>query len=392
MSSEVVTRQLRDVVQEIHISARTSSAKSSVDLSENAINIVIPKVGISVDTVATSIRSLLPGTLQHEISGEVTQTDAGVLNLRLRVNGNVFFYETCSGPDAIAMLIKHGASKLIFETEPYIAALWIYRDGHGDTKEAEAIADRLIAAYPPDDEAIARAYNLKGLIAQQRGDLDTAEYFFRKAAPNLPIAWSNIGNNFYSKGMLEEAKRAYETNIRFTPDDPYPYYRLGDVYDDQGYLTAALAVYDKGLEYDGTSPYLHRGRGTVFSEQGKIREAKAEYEIALLQAPDYFGAHNGLGNILGALGDLGEAEREYRTAIRLYPTYDAPHTGLGNILSDRGNIDEAIAEYRLAVRLNPMSAAAYDGLSAVLLRKGEIDQAIASRLSAVKLNPKLAGP
>ncbi len=392
LTAEVATRQLRDAIQEIHEDARTNSVKNEVELPEDAINITIPKAGVSIDAVATAIRHLLPGTLQNDVSGEITQSETGALSMCLRINGRVVFFESDAGANAASVLIKHGALRLVSEVEPYIAAFWLYRNSHGDTRYAEEAADLIIASFPPNAEAIARAYNLKGLIAKDQNNLANARYFFGKAASDLPIAWSNIGDLDYVQGNLDEAKKYYQINIRLTPNDSYPYNMLGDVLDDQGNLAAALAVYDMALTFDNKSPELHRGRANILTEEGRINEAIAEYRLALSFFPNYAAGHNGLGNALLALGKIDEASSEYVESMRLNSKYAKPHNGLGNVLREQNKIDEAIVQYRAAISLNSRYAAAYDGLSMALMAKGETAEALADQLQAVKLSPKLAGP
>lgn len=393
LSAEVITRQLRDAIQEIHDSANTSSTKSTIDLAGEEINITIPKAGISIDSVATAVRRMLPGTLQHEVSGEITQTGTAEFSIHLRINAKLVFVESYGGPNPSSVLIRHGALRLIEEIEPNIAASWLYENNfNGDLQEADAAADRAMASFPDDKEARARAFNLKGLIQKKQGRLDMAEMYYRKAAPDLPLAWSNIGDIYYEQGRLDEAISAYRKNMRLQPTDSYPYRRLGDLMAGQRKFEEALTAYKNESILDPSSPIPHRGRGDVFAAEGKIEAAISEYRLALWIRPNSSAAHNGMANILQALGKLDQAASEYNLAIQLDPTSAKPHVGLGNVLCDQGNTDEAISEYRQAIQLNARYAPAHDELAMALRSQGKKEEAISEYITAVKLDPRLGSP
>ena len=60
LSSAVVTQRLRDAMRSVQDHATTTMAKSDVEVRQNLSDISIPKTGISVESVAASIRGLLP--------------------------------------------------------------------------------------------------------------------------------------------------------------------------------------------------------------------------------------------------------------------------------------------------------------------------------------------
>jgi tetratricopeptide (TPR) repeat protein len=352
LSAEVVTRQLRDAINDVHGQATTTMAKTDVELQAEATSITIPKAGVSIESVAATLRRLLPGSWQHEVSGEFTQSGT-LLSMRLRVNGRIVFTETTNGPDAPAILIKRGAFRLVEETEPFVAASWLYGDGSGDLAPADSAADRIILTFPAGSEIVARAYNLRGIIASSKGKLEDAAAFYAKAS-NLPDAWNNLGNLRAGHGRDDEAIIDYRTAIQIDP-------------------RYAAAHHDLGL---------------IWRKQGKDDEATAEFRTAIQIEPKYAAPHYSLGNLWHEQGKDEEAIVEYRTASQIDPKYAVPHYGLGIVLENQGKDEEAIAEYRLASQIDPKFAAPHYALGNLWHKQGKDEEAITEYFTASQIDPK----
>ena len=95
-NAEVVTQRSRDAIRAVQDRSMTTVtlpdstrkqiavAKINAEVHEDASDITITKAGISVAAVAASIRSLLPDSWQHEVSGKLTLAKTG-LSMRLRI-------------------------------------------------------------------------------------------------------------------------------------------------------------------------------------------------------------------------------------------------------------------------------------------------------------------
>src|SRR5271170_317675 len=64
-SAEVVTQRLRDAIRAVQDTSKTTMAKNRVDLPESIPDVTIPKAGLSAESVAASLRRLLPESWQH---------------------------------------------------------------------------------------------------------------------------------------------------------------------------------------------------------------------------------------------------------------------------------------------------------------------------------------
>jgi hypothetical protein len=150
-SSEVATHHLRDAIFAVQERAQTNMTKIVVDTDQDFSAITIPKTGLSLQSVAVAMRSLLPGW-RHEVSGEFVQLGNGIL-LRLRLNGRVIFSQTAkqTDPDSADALLgetlQGGAFRIVEETQPYVAAAALYGNGKDDLTAADKEADHIIAFY-----------------------------------------------------------------------------------------------------------------------------------------------------------------------------------------------------------------------------------------------------
>ena len=180
--------------------------KSDVEVNQDAADVTVPDAGVSIAGMARSMRRWLPEGWRHEISGELTRSGSKI-SLRLRLNGRVISETqpdaSCEPTDlpAVDCVIKSGALTLVGAVQPFIAASYHYSKGNHPS--AAHLADSIIFSLPSDDENVARAYNLKGLIAMQRKDDIAAKEFFNKVK-YFAIAQNNI--------VIVNLKRAFITN------------------------------------------------------------------------------------------------------------------------------------------------------------------------------------
>jgi tetratricopeptide (TPR) repeat protein len=404
-TSDVATRHLRDAIHAVQERATTSMAKTGVDTDQDLSVISIPETGLSLQNVAVAVRSLLPGW-RHEVSGEFVQSESGIL-LRLRLNDRMIFSATGKNADADwadALLgkvdlgtgdkaldkdsLETGAFKVVRETQPYLVASALYTEGRDDNTAADKEADRIIALYPADDENVYWALNLKGLIAQDRGDDAQAEAFYRRL-PRLAIARENLGELYMTQRKLQEAITEYKVAIQLDPKDANARSDLGDAYLDQHKPEMAIAEYQKAVELDPKHAPAHNGLGNFYLDQHKPEMAIAEYQKAVELDPKYAPAHNGLGNFYLDQHKPEMAIAEYQKAVELDPKYAPAHNGLANVYYyDQHKPEMAIAEYQKAIELYPKNAIPHANLGNVYLDQHKPEMAIAEYQKAVELDPK----
>jgi hypothetical protein len=83
---EVAARRLRDAVHTFVTKSETSMKGPEIALHGDVPDIVVPTVGISIDSITKAMRGFLQSNRHRSISGEFTIAD-GLLWLRLRLDG-----------------------------------------------------------------------------------------------------------------------------------------------------------------------------------------------------------------------------------------------------------------------------------------------------------------
>ena len=372
-TSEVATQHLRDAIYAVQERAETSMTKTGVDISQDLSAITIPQTGLSLQSVAVAVRSLVPGW-RHEVSGEFVQLENGLL-LRLRHNGKVVFSKTAEKADpgtADTLLGKDdlqggGAFYVVEETQPYVAASALYGDGtSGDNLTAAGKeADRIIALFPAGDENVLWAINLKKLIAEARDDAAQAEVFFKKL-PSLAVARNNLGNIYYGQQKLNEAITEYQAAVRLDPKYSPPHSNLGSLYEAQGKPEMAIAEYQAAIQLDPELASPHVGLGHVYYDQHKPEMAITEYQAAIQLDPKAAVPHVALGLVYQDQHKPEMAIAEYQMAIQLDPKFAGSRVDLGDLYYSQHKLEMAIDEYQKAIELDPKLAPAQYNLGIAL--------------------------
>src|SRR6266436_4636645 len=314
-------------------------ALTGVDTDWELSAITIPKTGLSLQSVAVAVRSLLPGW-RHEVSGEFVQSGNGI-SLQLRHNGRVIFSETAkdADPDAADTLLRKdlqgGAFKVVKETQPYVAASALYGDGRSDEQvtAAEKEADQIIASLPATDENVIWAINLKGVIADVRGEYPEAESLLKKF-PRFAGARLNLGNVYDHQHKPAMAITEYQAAIWLDPKLASPHAHLCKVYDEQHSLEIAILECQTAIQLDPKDATYHNNLGKVYQDQHKPEMAIAKFQKAIQLDPKSALPHSNLGIVYYDQHKLEMAIAEARAAIQRDPKLAAPHYVLGIALRD----------------------------------------------------------
>ena len=106
-------------------------------------------------------------------------------------------------------------------------------------------------------------FNLIGEILQQKGDLDAAAYFYRRALkiidPDLGWSYHYSGKALFEQGKLEEAIASSQIAIDFEPYQALFQYQLGLYLEHQQDLDGAMSAYLRALQLKPTfaEAYFH---------------------------------------------------------------------------------------------------------------------------------------
>jgi hypothetical protein len=155
---DVAARRLRDAVNLFVKKARASMKGPEIALRGDLPDIVVPAVGISLDSFVTVVRRFWHSSLHQSISGEFTVADR-MLWLRLRLDGQEIYSSAAGGalerPDE---LLATAVPELLKKVQPFIVAQSLYRK---DPAKALNTARDIILRLPKTDENVINAYVLE---------------------------------------------------------------------------------------------------------------------------------------------------------------------------------------------------------------------------------------
>jgi tetratricopeptide (TPR) repeat protein len=384
---EVAGQRLRDAIVHFVLTTKTYMKGPNIALHGELPNIVVPTVGISLDTIASSIRTFLRSTHRRSISGEFTIKDK-LLWLRLRIDGRELYSSPAGGdPERPDELLAAAAPKILEVIQPYLMALSV---SDKDAAKGLEMANGIIARLPEWDDNVAWSHNLIGTINLNRKEYGAAIDAFNRAIhlkPRLAAPHYNLGNALNNQGKYQEAIAEYRKAIDLDEKFALPHNGLGNALRSLNRPLEAIAEYRKAIDLDPKDASPHNGLGSALRSVNRHLEAIVEYRKAIDLDPKDASPHNGLGNVLRDQHKHDEAIVEYRKAIDLDPKYALPHNGLGNVLRDQHKHDEAIVEYRKAIDLDPKYALAHYNLGNVLRDQGKDDEAVAEYQTVLTIDP-----
>src|SRR5271165_6737813 len=151
--------------------------------------IVVPGVGVSIDSLASMIRGFLCPSCRKIITGEFTNM-GGRLWLRIRANNHVVYVNEQGGdPNQPDVLLRQAAIKLLDSANPGTGAI---------------------------------AYNNFGNVKYRAGKIDEAITEYRAALgldPKATFAYYNLGNALRTQGHLDEAITTYRAATQIETKD-----------------------------------------------------------------------------------------------------------------------------------------------------------------------------
>lgn len=333
---EVASRRLRDALSDYASKSKTLMKSPNIAPSNELPNIIVPKIDLSLDTVVSSIRSVLHNERRHTISGEMI-IRGKLAWLRLRVDGREVF----SSPNGIDIenpdeLFVAAVPDTMYKIRPYLVAAAMYK---ADPKKAAQKAGDIIDHLPASDINVVWACVLKGLfLIEHEKDYPQAEALLQRAV--FLDATNSVAHN-----------------------------NLGLAMDRQGRRDVAIAEYRHAMELDKKYATPHNNLGAILKEEGKVEEAIAEYRNAMELDKTFASPHSNLAIVLAEQGKPEEAIAEYHRALEIDPKLAAAHNNLGLILNHQGKLDKAILEFRLATEADPNDLIAKNNLQEALRRQ-----------------------
>ena len=220
-------------------------------------------------------------------------------------------------------------------------------------------ADRVCGDILRSQPDLAAVLHLRGIVALNRGDLESAVDLVRRAI------------------AADSSVAIYHCN-------------LGEMHRRAGRPDAALDAGLRALAIDADLPQALNNVGILYSERGAFDQAADYYRRATARAPDYAEAYSNLGNALRAGKRYDEALAAYRQALRVRPDFADALSNMGTALREAGRLTDAETAYRRADELQPDSPSILNNLALALKEAERFDEAAALLTRSARADPSNA--
>ncbi|WP_257166712.1 tetratricopeptide repeat protein [Bradyrhizobium sp. SRS-191] len=386
-SSGVTARILRDGILRYLYPVETRAELIEIALHGELPDIVVPTVGISIDAVLSSLKTLFRSTRTQSVGGEFV-INQGKLQLRLRINGQKFFSES-DGDEAEdpEKVINAAVPELIKRTRPYLAALAL-----ASAKKMDAALDLIeqIVSEDPPSKDVAWAYNLRGAIFHLQKKDDAAIEALNIAIahnPNFAAPHLNLSNVRRDAKDMDGALKEAQAAVQVDPTYYLAHDQLGRLLRRANRPEEAIGEHKAAVRLNPTDASVHNNYGLALVASGRKSQGIEEYKRAIRCDPGYAIAYYNLAIVLEKNREIQEAIEEYRKATRLAPGMSDAHYDLGELLRRVGQIDEAVAEFRIAADLEKGNEQYQIDLGRALDQAGKAGEAVAVFQSVLTINP-----
>jgi tetratricopeptide (TPR) repeat protein len=236
----------------------------------------------------------------------------------------------------------------------------------------------------------AKMHLLQGIEFANKGDLESAEASFRRAAeadPGYIEAYNNLGVIQYGTNQLTAAEASFRRAIELNPHAGDIYNNLGAVLKDLKRLDEAEECLRRAARLKPDDPRVYNNLGLVLKAAFRLEEAKECLQRAIALQADFSEAHNNLGLVLQDMKRLEEAEECLRRVIRLKPEDSQAYNNLALVLLDAGRLQAAKDCLRQAVERRPEYPEAYNNLGLVFKVENHPEEARACFVRALAFRP-----
>jgi tetratricopeptide (TPR) repeat protein len=431
---EVAGKRLRDALDKFAKSVNTAMKDPEIALQGELPNIVVPSVGISLDALVASLRTLLRSTRSKAITGEFTSLGNG-LWLRLRLDGHEIFSSQAGHLERPDDLLTAAAPEIFRQIKPFLTVAAL-RSNNNPTA-ALTLANALLYRLPETDENVPWLYGLKSGILYEIGDYVPARHAAEKALTldpsingihlTLGVLYSAEGNeteaaleyaaamamdsstaaahndvayDAFLHGDTATAKREYEAAIKLTTSYALAHRNLGELYrllkqnqDAAGEYATAIEQYRAHLAHSPKDfanriqlAYALRLHNDYDASTAEFTSVIDQLRRTVASEPKNAFARKYLGDALYGLKRYGEAAVAYQEVLALAPDAVGMHYRVGESLIAAKRYGDAVAPLRQAIKTEPHFALAHGALGSALAYIGKRDEAIAEYRAAIAID------
>jgi|GEM_PF-6441352 len=265
----------------------------------------------------------------------------------------------------------------------------------GELIQAEAVYDEILTYFPEHPDV----FNLKGVIANQKGDFKKAIELISKAISNIPPEsaehplfssfYQNLANAYLQNSQISEAEENYKKAIELQPENLDAKFNYSRLLRKKTLHSESIKLLNEILEKNSTYINAVLEKADIYYEIGEYKKAKENYEIKLDVDSFDLEARIGLGKTNIALDDFDSALDNFEKASKLGTNLYEPYFWLGFTCDKMLNYEKAAEYYEVALYINPNFTSALINLSGVYTKLQKLDKAEECKIKASKLATNL---
>jgi len=131
--------------------------------------------------------------------------------------------------------------------------------------------------------------------------------------------YENEGDRLLYDQKYEEAIDAYDTSLKFEPENAVVYNSLGFTEYRLKHNDKAMKAYEKALSIDDENENVYYNIGTVYLEEKSYSKALESYEKVVELSPYYMNIYNTMGIVYSEMGNYQKAKEMFLKYLEVEP-------------------------------------------------------------------------
>ena len=200
------------------------------------------------------------------------------------------------------------------------------------------------------------------------GRLGQAEDLCREIvqlSPRTSEAYNILGMIYQERGLIDDAIPAFHKAVELDGANANAFFNLGTALGQRGQYEQAATSLRKSLALAPRTAEARNNLGLALASLGKLDEATISLEKAVNLDTHYRDAWLNLGETYCCQGQLQKAVDAYQRCIRFNPDFVAAHYNLSVAQHDLKLLPDAIESLQRTIELDPEHAAALHMLAAL---------------------------
>lgn len=269
VAAEMLTEQMAEIAEAAHSNRGTMT--SEITAQGRSVEALSDWFGLAQPIRSTQVAL---GFLPYTFAGDITEHGD---KLVLSISGESPAYwhyklEEEGSYDDVEGMIHRAALRLMREIDPYMVAVYHFRNEKSDSGYPETKAAIDFCLVHADRRQLPWVYALWGHLLHNEGKNEEAIVKFRQSLaldPKFPRPMMRWGQTLASMGRHEEAIGRYKKTLEIAPEYPEALVLWGESLTALGRPDEARMKYEEAVAMDPTFPRILYAYGKYLSDNGE---------------------------------------------------------------------------------------------------------------------------